>query len=152
MPLAVGQHREHRHLAVVDLAQPPAPLPGNANRTIALLDEAALVDDQGARRLAAQQAVGILADLRDDRLVLPRRVADEVLKLLRAAILNHGGHRLERGSFRLRQATQIALRHRRVVARAGAEKTAIAVDEARERRSDVIDQRFGQRSSAHTVT
>src|SRR3954464_1575074 len=59
---SIGQHREHRHLTIVDLAQPPAPLSGNANRAIPLLDETALVDDQRAVRLAAQQAVGITAD------------------------------------------------------------------------------------------
>jgi hypothetical protein len=53
VPRPVGQHSEHRHLAVIDLAQAPAPLPGNANRAIALLDEAAFVDDQRAARLAA---------------------------------------------------------------------------------------------------
>jgi hypothetical protein len=47
VPRPIGQHREHRHLAIVHLAQPPAPLPGNANRAIAVLDEAALVEDQG---------------------------------------------------------------------------------------------------------
>ena len=54
VPLAVGQHREHRDLAVIDLAQAAAPLPGNANRVLSLLDEAALVDDQGAGRLATE--------------------------------------------------------------------------------------------------
>jgi hypothetical protein len=152
VPRAVGQHGKHRHLTVVDLAQASTPLPGNANRAIALLDEAALVDDQRAVRLAAQQAVGITADLRDDRLVPPRRIADEVLKLLLAAILNHGGHRGERGRLRLREAMQVALGHRRVVVPAAAEERAVAVDEARERIGDAIDQRSGQRSSAHTVT
>jgi hypothetical protein len=152
VPLAVRQHREHRDLAIVDLAQPPRPLPGHADRTIPLLGEAALVDDQGARRLAAQKTIRVRSDLRHHRLVVPRRVADEMLKLLGAAILNHGGHRLERAVFRLRQSAQIPARHDRVVARAGAEKTAIAVEEPRERRSHFLHQRFGQPSSAHTVT
>jgi hypothetical protein len=152
VPRPVGQHSEHRHLAIVDLAQPSAPLPGHANRAIALLDEAALVDEQRAVRLAAQQAVGITADLRDDRFVPPRRIADEVLELLLAAVLNHGGHRGERGRLRLREAMQVALGHRRVVVPAGAEERTIAVDEARERIGDAIDQRSSQRSSAHTVT
>src|ERR1700689_2488983 len=96
--LAIGQHPEHRDLTIVDLAQPPRPLPGHADRTIALLGKAALVDDQRARRLAAQKTIRVLADLRHHRLVVPRRAADEMLKLLRAATLNHRGHRLERQS------------------------------------------------------
>ena len=124
VPLAVRQHPEHRDLTIVDLAQPPRPLPGDAHRTIALLGEAALVDDQRARRLAAQKSVRVPADLRHHRLVVPRRVADEMLKLLRAATLNHGGHRLERAVLRLRQSAQISARHRRVVAPAGAKEMA----------------------------
>jgi len=54
VPRPVGQHGEYRHLAIIDLAEAPAPLPGHANRAIALLDEAALVEDQRAVRLAAQ--------------------------------------------------------------------------------------------------
>src|SRR5271154_3107809 len=50
VPLAVRQHREHRDLTIVDLAQPPRPLPGHADRMIPLFGEAALVDDQRARR------------------------------------------------------------------------------------------------------
>ena len=59
MPLAVGQHAEYRDLAIVDLAQPPGPLPRHPNRAVALLGEAAFIDDQRAGRLAAQQAVGV---------------------------------------------------------------------------------------------
>jgi hypothetical protein len=127
-------------------------LPGDANRAIALLGEAALVEDQRAVGLAAQQAVGIMGNLFDDRFVPPRRVADDVLELLRAAALNHAGHRSERGRLRLRQAMQLALRHRRVVGPAAAEEQTVAVDETCKRIGDAIDQRCGQRSSAHTVT
>jgi hypothetical protein len=119
---------------------------------IALLDEAALVDNQRAVRLAAQQAVSVTADLVDDRLVPPRRVADEMLELLLATVLNHGGHRGERGCLGLREAMQVALCHQRVVVSTAAEEHAVAVDEAQERIGDAIDQRCGQRSAAHTVT
>ena len=119
---------------------------------IALLDEAALVEDQRAVGLAAEQAVGVTGNLFDDRLVPPWRVADEVLELLRAAILNHGSHRGERGCLRLGKTMQIAPGQRRVVVPAAAEEPAVAVDEARERIGNAIDQRSGQRSSAHTVT
>jgi hypothetical protein len=47
---------------------------------------------------------------------------------------------------------QVALGHRRVVVPAAAEEQAVAVDETCERIGDAIDQRCGQRSSAHTVT
>jgi hypothetical protein len=75
-----------------------------------------------------------------------------MLELLFAAILNHGGHRSERGRLRLRKAMQVALGDRRVVVPAAAEEWAVALDEARERSREAIDQRSGQRSSAHTVT
>jgi hypothetical protein len=140
VPRPVGQHREHRHLAIIDLAQAPAPLPGHANRASPLLDEAALVDEQRAVRRPAQQAVGIMADLRDDRFVPPRRVADEMLEPLRAAVLNHSSHGSERGRLCLRKPMQVALRHRRVVVPAAAEERAVAVDEARECIGDAIDQ------------
>ena len=152
VPHAIGQHREHRHLTIVHLAQAPAPLPGNPNRAITLLDEAALVDNQRAVRLATQQTVGIAADLVDDRLVPPRRVADEMLELLLTAVLNHGGRRGERRLVCLCQAMQVALCHRRVVVPAAAEEPAVALDEARERIGDAVDQRSGQWSSAHAVT
>jgi hypothetical protein len=47
---------------------------------------------------------------------------------------------------------QVALRHRRIVVPAAAEERAIAVDEARVRIGNAIDQRSAQRLSAHTVT
>jgi len=78
-------------------------MPRHPDRAIALLGKAALVEDQSAARLAAQKTICIRADLRHYRFVIPRRVADEMLKLLRAAVFNHGGHRLERAILRLRQ-------------------------------------------------
>jgi len=143
VPLAVRQHAEHRDLTIVDLAQPPRPLPGDAHRAVALFGEAALVDDQRARWLAAQKGVRVSADLRQYRLVVPRRVADEMLKLLRAAILNHSGHRLERTIPRLRKPAQIPTGHRRVVAPASAEEMPMPIEERRELRDDRLRQRYG---------
>jgi hypothetical protein len=140
MPLAVRQDTEHRHLADIDLTQSPRPLPTHANRTISLLGEAALVDDRAARRLTTKQTTCVLADLRHHRLVAPRRVVDEVLELLRAAMLNHGGHRGERAVRRLRQTVQIASRHRSAVSRAGAKQPAVAGAQGRERLRYPIDQ------------
>jgi len=150
--VVIRQHAEHRDLAVVDFAQAPRPLPGDSNRALALLGKAAFVDDQATRRLAAEQAVRITADLRHHRLMLPRRVADEVLELLRAPALNHGSHRGERALFRLRQSAQIARCHRRVVARLGPEEPTVPADHDRECVGNAIDQRSGQTSTAHTVT
>jgi hypothetical protein len=98
VPLPVRQDAKHRHLAVVDLAQPARPLPRHADRLIALLGEARLVENQAAVGLAAEKRIGVQADLRHDQLVLPRRVADEMLKLLRAAAFDHIGHRRKRAT------------------------------------------------------
>ena len=152
VPLAVGQHREHRDLAVIDLAQAAAPLPGNTHRVLPLLGEAALVDDQGAGRLATEQTIRVTADLLHHRLVPPGRVADEVLELLLAALLDHRRHRREGCFLRLREPLQVALRHRRVVPRPGAEEATVTADEAAERHCDILDQRCRQPSAAHTVT
>ena len=84
--------------------------------------------------------VGVAADLVDDRFVPPSRIADEVLELLRAAILNHDGHRGERGCLRLRKPMQVALCHRRVVVPVAAKEPAVAVDEVRKCIGNTIDQ------------
>jgi hypothetical protein len=152
VPRAIRQYSEHRHLTIVDLAQASTPLPGNTNRTIALLDEAAFVNDQRTGRLAAEQAIGIAGDLLDYRLMPPRRIADEVLELLLAAILNHCGHRCENGLVRPRQAMQVALRHCRIVVPVRAKERAVALDEMYQGNRNLLDQRFAQRSPAHTVT
>ena len=75
-----------------------------------------------------------------------------MLELLRAAILNHGGHRFERAVLGLGQAAHISPRHDRAVPRARAEKIAMPVEEGAERLGDLLDQRYGQPSSEHTVT
>jgi hypothetical protein len=89
-----------------------------------LLGKAAFVDDQAAGWLApslacsvAQQAVGVLADLRHNRLVIPRRTTDEMLELLRAPLVNQARHPSEGAVLRLRQSPQITPRYRRAVAR-----------------------------------
>src|SRR4029450_8980324 len=111
-----------------------------------LLGEAALIDDQRAGRLATEQTIGVAADLLHHRLVPPRRVADEVLELLLAALLNHRRHRREGRFLRLRKPLQVALRHRRVVPRPSAEEPTVTADEAAERHRDALDQRCRRRS------
>jgi hypothetical protein len=66
-----------------------------------------------------------------------------MLKLLRAAALNHGGHRLERAVLRLRQPTQISTGHSRVVASARAEEMPMPIQKRRESLADLLDQRYG---------
>ena len=144
MTLAVAQHAEHRDLAVIHLAKPPGPLPSHAHRTIALLGKAAFVDDQATGKLAAQQAIRVSADLRQHRLVIPRRVTDEMLELLRATRVNHRRHRGEGAVLRLRQSAQVTPCHRRAVARLAAEETAVAADKERESVRDPFDQRSDQ--------
>jgi hypothetical protein len=92
----------------------------------ARLGEAAFVNDQAARRLATQQAVRVLTDLCHHRFVVPWRIADEVLELLRAAAFSHGGHRRERAFLGLCQPVQIAPGHRRAVPRASMKEPAEA--------------------------
>jgi len=123
MPLAIRQHSE----TATDNCRPcPAagPLPGDADRAIPLLGKAALVDDQRAGRLAAQQIVGVAADLRCHGLVVPRRLADEMLELLSAPILDHGGHRFKCTVYGLRKSAQILVGDGRVVASTGAKEMA----------------------------
>lgn len=139
-------------LAVVDLALPPGPLPRYPDRAVALFGKTAFVDDQARVRPAAQQPVGVLSDLCHHGIVLPRRVADEVLKLLRAAQVNYRRHRGECAVRRLRQSAEITPGHGRAVARTRSEEAAIAVAEARERARDAFDQGCAQTSAGNTVT
>ena len=75
----------------------------------------------GTHRVAGGKVV--TADLLHHRLVPPGRVADEVLELLLAALLDHRRHRREGRFLRLREPLQVALGHRRVVPRPRAEES-----------------------------
>src|ERR1700675_3965399 len=66
-------------LAVVDLAQPAAPLPLHADRSGALLGEGGGVEDQDAL-WAAQLLADLAGQLGDHGEVVPRRLADELLQ------------------------------------------------------------------------
>ena len=152
VPLPVRQHAKHRNLAVVDLAEPARPLPLNPNRTHALLEEARLVDDQAAVRPTAEKMVRIPANLRHNRLMLPWRVADEVLELLGTPVFHHGRHRLERAGRGLRQPLQIAMSHSRTVPRARRKETAVALNQQPECIRDPLNQRSRKHADANTVT
>lgn len=88
---------------------------------------------------ATQQAVGVLADLSQ----VPGRVADEMMELLRATLVNYGRHRREGAVRCLRQSAQIASCRRRAVAGLGTEELAVAVYEDDERLRHRTDQRSG---------
>ena len=77
---------------------------------------------------------------------------DKVLKLLRATAFDHISHRFERTVLCLRKTAQVALRHRRIVPRAGTKEPAVTANESAECIGDSIHQRYGQPSSEHTVT
>jgi hypothetical protein len=67
-------------------------------------------------------------------------------------INNHGGHRFERAILGLSEAMHITAGHGGAVPRARAEKMAVTVEEGAKCFGDPLDQRYGQPSSAHTVT
>jgi hypothetical protein len=149
---AVRHHPKHRDLAVVDLAKPARPLPRHPDRALALLGEARLVDDQAAVVLPAEERVGIRSDLRHHRLVAPRRVADEMLKLLGAPLFHHLSHPGKGAPRRLGQALQIALRHRRIIASTRRKQPAVAVNHATKILGNRLDQRSSRRPPTNTVT
>jgi hypothetical protein len=149
---AVGQHAEHRDLTIIHFTQPAGPLPGDAHRTISLFGETAFINDQATGGLATQQAVGVGRHPGHHRCMIPRQIADEMLKLLRAAMFNHGGHRFERAIVRLGEAAQIAMRDGRVVATTGSKQPTVALERRVERAGNLVHQRCRQASSAHAVT
>ena len=87
------QRRGHGDLAIGDLAQGPAVLPGDRHRASALLRKAGPVENQHARALGDRRA-----QLPPQALGAPRRMRDEMLeRLIRPRIgdaLEHRAHRL----------------------------------------------------------
>src|ERR1043165_7904813 len=69
---------EEAELAVVLLAEPAAPLPGDPARLAARLGEAARVEDQDGPRVG-QDLADVAAEFGHDGLVVPSAGADEVL-------------------------------------------------------------------------
>jgi len=88
-----GPQRDgHRDLAVGRLAERPAVLPGDADRGRALLGETRAVENQHAAALGDDGAQS-----RPQRLGVPRRMRDEVLKrLVGPGIAQAGPHRFHR--------------------------------------------------------
>ena len=71
--MMIGQRQRHRHLAIVLLAKLPAILPRHADRMLALLGKAGVVDDPGLdRAMPFHRRQHHLAHLREHLLVRPR--------------------------------------------------------------------------------
>jgi hypothetical protein len=75
-----------------------------------------------------------------------------MLKLLGAAPFHHVSHPGKGATSRLRQALEIALRHRRIIASARREQSTVAVNQTMEVLGNCLDQRSCQRSVTNTVT
>ena len=100
----------------------------------------------------AEQCVRVPADLRDDRLMLPGRVADEVLKLLRTAAFNHLRHPGKPAVPSLGQALQVSPRHWRIVPRSRAKEPAVAPQQRSKCLGHAFDGRSVQPASENAVT
>jgi hypothetical protein len=75
-----------------------------------------------------------------------------MLKLLGAAFIHHVGHPGKGAARRLRQPSQIAPRHRFIVAAARRKQSAVAFDQAMKGPRNLLDQRFDKGSATNTVT
>ena len=130
--LPPAQGREHAHLAVVDLAQPAIPLPGDPGRPLALLGKAAFVDQQHRPR-AAQQRVGLLGQLVAESVPIDRACGEHMLHRLMIDRVDFT-HAQHVGPLRLEQPAQIAAKGRGGVAGARAEKPGKRLHMGAERR------------------
>jgi len=108
MTLTIRKDAEHSHLAIIDFAQTATPLSSNTDGAISLFDETCLINDETIVRIFTHELIRILADLRDHRPMVPGGIADEMLKLLRTAALDHRCHGFEIGRIGLGQTLQIA--------------------------------------------
>jgi len=85
------QGSEDTDLAVVDLAHPAIPLPGNAGGALTLLGKTALVDDQRPASLG-KALLGLDRALAEDTRVIPIRRAQHVVHPLVVAAGDDIGH------------------------------------------------------------
>ncbi len=81
--------QKHAHLAVIDFAQATAPLPRHADRVLPLLGERRRIEDDHAIGLANSRA-DLFRERRQQRLVVPRREANELLQALSFLIVQVG--------------------------------------------------------------
>ena len=77
--VATSQAGEDADLAVLQLAQPPTILALHADRGVALFHKTRLIQIERRVAMAAQQRIRLARHLRDQRPVVPRRIADELL-------------------------------------------------------------------------
>jgi hypothetical protein len=82
------QRRKYSNLAIVHLAQTPAPLPGDTHGMLARLLESAFIDQQATVRTAAQPVIRFQRHLIHDLLMLLRRVREHLLELLFIGLRN----------------------------------------------------------------
>jgi hypothetical protein len=120
--LAVRERGEDADLAVVDLAQPAIPSPGNPGGAFALLGETAFVDDQRPAALG-EMSLGPGGHLPNDTGVIPVRDTQHMLHLLVVAAGNDVGHALHVAAFDPVEAANVALCAALDAARRGAEQS-----------------------------
>jgi len=72
--LTVAKGRIYTDLTVIGFSELSAPLPGNTNRFVTLFRHAGLVQIQTTVSATAKKCVGIMGNLPDNQLVIPRRI------------------------------------------------------------------------------
>ena len=143
--LAATQCGEHTHLTVLQLAQPTTPLACHASRVLALLHETGLVDQQATIGLATKQSLRFRRHLTHRRLVVPRRMAQEVLQPLVVGVRHDFGHPLHVLASGLDQATEILFGLDEHASGAGTEMWCEASDDGNEAVGQ-LDERFRWRA------
>ncbi len=104
------QGGEYADLAVLDFAQLPTPLPRHPHRLRPFLRATALIDQQGAVGMPAQQPARILGDLIQHRPFGPGRLAQHVVQGLMIRLGNRLFHPLHILGFRLEQPAHLVSR------------------------------------------
>ena len=130
------QGGEYADLAVFDFAQLPTPLPRHPHRLRPFLRAPALIDQQGAVGMPAQQPVRILGDLIQHRPLGPGRLAQHVVQGLMIRLGNRLFHPLHVLGFRLEQPAHVVSRRGLDGSCPLAEVTAEAVAEVQEPLTD----------------
>jgi hypothetical protein len=119
------QDAEDGDLAVLDLSQPPAPLPRHANGEVSLLLEAALVKDQAAVGVASHASVNVLCNLAKNGAFIPLGLAEEMLEDLFVGPRYGLFHPEHVSSIRHQESAHILLCPLETIRTAGAEEASI---------------------------
>jgi hypothetical protein len=107
---------------------------------LALLHEAGLVDQQAAIRLAAKQPIRFRRHLPHHRLVVPRRMGQEMLQRLVGGVRHGFNHPLHVLAFGLDQAAEILLRLGEHTSGAGTEMWREACDGGNEAIGQMVER------------